>query len=161
MKVDGFRRLIRQNVRGGSLFQKALLCFCIYSSVLAVKASEPKVSLRSSGEKRKTRTIPETGPPTEMVSIPMVFWWNSDLFTCVYLFSSPDIDRDTLFFSFLIRSGEKRVPIWEKNERRRILKINTPKCPWSKALSKSSLVFLYIGEPSGRKDNADNRGLWP
>ena len=23
----------------------------------------------------------------------------------------------------------------------------------------SSLVFLYVGEPSGRKDNADNRGL--
>ena len=38
MKVAGFQRLIRQNVRGRSLFQKALLCFCISASLQAVKA---------------------------------------------------------------------------------------------------------------------------
>ena len=38
MKVDGFQRLIRQNVRGRSLFQKALLCFCVSASLQAVKA---------------------------------------------------------------------------------------------------------------------------
>ena len=38
LKVDGFQRLIRQNVRGRSLFQKALLCFCISASLQAVKA---------------------------------------------------------------------------------------------------------------------------
>ena len=42
----------------------------------------------------------------------MVFWWNSDLFACVYLFSSSNIDRDTLLFCFFIRSGKKRLRLW-------------------------------------------------
>ena len=47
-----------------------------------------------------------------------------------------------------------RVAFWEKTQSQQILMINMPKWPWFNALSKSSLVFLYISNCFG------SNGLW-
>ena len=75
MKVDGFQRSIRQNVRGQKLYQKALLCFCISASLQGVKTTPTIVDFdRRWWEKAEAARIWETVPPSCQIACPLKFY---------------------------------------------------------------------------------------